>query len=491
VLNTKSGRVKSKGGAAPGQETYPVAASTSSFQYTRPAPTAPASPTNRSFTDRSSTRPLPSSSSSDLDQSRLLDSSNLLDDSINSSQSLDLSHSFSRSSEAELDLLNNSTSALLPLSTSPPIDSSHPDPTTSSSLNSTRVHTHSPLDSPSTQIRNLQDALRSNEVKCQRLEKRLHEQKRKASSGLSEREQRHQATKVAELEAANSALSYQILYGEGPKDQEIRKLKEELEQVKMEGGRGEEGYKAEDGERKEGVKEEGREGWNDKASELITEWRSALTPIHDVVTSLSSIRSDLVTAVQSFNGQTVSLATLHQSLTSQQSTVMDAFLISQKEGEEEGRTVEKVMEGLNRLDERMAGLEQVKQQQPQQGGGGGAGVKEWSEEWRKEVAALTARLSDIHRDVSATAASVAAIEKRQNEREREREQKPPATHDSHPAPPPIPVSPAQLSSPPSPPPVHPHVANHLQSISSQVSQMRTLMFILLTLSVLLLAMRKA
>ena len=518
-------RVLMKGSRAQQQQPaasdpYPVASAQqppASSAYARAPPTVPASPTAAApSTTGTLVRPPSAGSSSrpsipppppppppaELDSSRLLDSSlNIsVDDSLNASHSLlDVSRPFRRPSDADA-LDDSSVSSILPLE---PAAVSSPSPDDSvdlllapsqvaSSLDQTRIQDPSPFDSPHTQLRKLQAALRESEVKYGRLERKLAHSQRK-SSVLPDL--RSQAAKVTELEYANQALVYQMLYGDSSKDQELLRLKEELDRAKREaaaGARAAGAMSPAGGDPGSGLGEGRKEGVGVKEEAGTNggqgEWGAlALTPLNDAVSLLTSTRAELLTAWEACASQASTLLALQQSVAQHHASLADALMAQQREGHTDVPQLQLLADAIARVEKKIDARE-----------------SELVADWRKDVAGLSARLSDIHRDVSdaagaltimqqktdtaaATAAAAAAPagsgEKRQDAHEESKVREASTASSSSKAPV---VTGVNAS-----PAISPSVTGQLKAIHVGVQQVWTMVAALLALSFALLAFRRS
>ena len=180
--------------------------------------------------------------------------------------------------------------------------------------------------SQSQQVRKLQDALRESEVRAGRLERKLSHTQRRVSGAQVDATNR-QAARVAELEGQVASLSYQLLYGAGPKDQEIQRLSEEVTLLRAEGDK----HKGAglDAQRNGGVKEE-RPTAEETAARAEKE-KLALTAITEAASLLGTTRTQLMAAVAEYSTQMNALVSMQQTLAAQQQLLAEATRTAPKE----------------------------------------------------------------------------------------------------------------------------------------------------------------
>ena len=374
----------------------PSAASSSSFNFidqSRPLPLGPsyASSNADNSTQQRSSRPSANARAAATD-TRLLDLSHAsLDDSMNAEGLLDLSAPLggraggegqaggdANDSAMELDedsinismdaaaaraILdpvhrinalnsNNSNDAAHPAAPPPPYQlpsptassaASSPTSTSLANLDTTRLADDGGgggggaglSDSPqSVQLRKLQDALRESEVRAGRLERKLSHTQRRVSGAQVDANNR-QASRVAELEGQVASLSYQLLYGAGPKDAEIQRLSDELSKARQDSDRHKEA--ATDAQRNGGVKQEQLSA--EETAARAEKEQQALTAITEASSQLSGTRTELSVAVAEYGSQMNALLSLQQTLAAQQQLLVDASKTApiKQEGASDGR----------------------------------------------------------------------------------------------------------------------------------------------------------
>ena len=246
-------------------------------------------------------------------------------------------------------------------------------------LDQTRVQDGtSPFDSPHTQIRKLQAALRETEVRYGRLERKLAHSQRK-SSALPDLHK--QAAKVADLEAQNASLSYQILYGDAPKDQEIRQLKDEIDayRSRLQQPADSNGVKPETAGHHQQLQQRGGGGGGG-----VGDSAEAVFAVKAAVELLSSTRDSLLSAVDGCASQASSLLSLHQAMAVQQQQMMELSISQQREGDDEGS-------------QHRSSSQQLAGQQQQQLT---AAIAAMDRRIKDDQADIVARLSSIHRDLT-------------------------------------------------------------------------------------------
>jgi len=433
--------------------------STSSFNFidhARPLPPGAA----LAATANAATGPSRSSRSSsfnsrpaDSDRSRLLDLSQAsLDDSMNAEGLLDLSAPVGRvggvesavgsvvdvdDSAMELDedsinismdsaaaraldpvhrinaLNNNSSDVSVHPSAPPPpyqlpspfSSASAPSHNSSHSLDTTRLadDVGGVGDSPhSQQMRRLQDALRESEVRAGRLERKLSHTQRRVSGAQVDATNR-QAARVAELEGQVASLSYQLLYGAGPKDHEIQRLSEELNKVRADSDRHKEA--AVDAQRNGGVKEERMSA--EEAAARVEKEKQALTAITDASTQLSSTRTELMAAVSEYSTQMNSLLSMQQTLATQQQLLVEATRTAPKEqegaGDNRGEAYQQLVSAVNSAAQNTAtALTADKKAR-----------EEREAEWKRELSAITAQLTAVNELIGSLQDKVAVVKEEQ------------------------------------------------------------------------------
>jgi len=205
--------------------------------------------------------------------------------------------------------------------------------------------------------------------------------------------------------------------------------------------------------------------------EGLREWNAlALAPLHEAVSVLTSTRSDLLTAVDSFHGQSNALLALQQTLTTQQEATSHALLASHTNpsSSPSHTSLQPILEAVSRLEKRIESLTEAR--------GGGAD----STEWRKELTTLSTRLTDLHRHLTDSTASITAPPQTTHKGKGDdtKQRTPTPSLDSRKATDPAsPARPSQVE------------GDSLRSIQVHLQQVWTMVAAILTLAVLLVAMR--
>ena len=415
----------------------PSALSTTAFNFidqSRPLPSGSslASTVNSGGTSQRSSRSSSFNSRVETDRSRLLDLSQAsLDDSMNAEGLLDLSAPPGRAhgegqagdvddSAMELDedsinismdsgaaraldpvhrlnaLTNNNSSDGSTHPSAPPPPYQLPSPSSSSSHVSSSAHSldttrladdgGSMGDSPqSQQVRKLQDALRESEVRAGRLERKLSHTQRRVSGAQVDANNR-QAARVAELEGQVASLSYQLLYGAGPKDHEIQRLSEEVVKLRTDNDKHKEA--AGDVRRNGAVKEERMT--TEETTARVEKERQALTAITEAATLLASTRTELMAAVAEYSTQMNALLSVQQTLAAQQQLLVEATRAAPKEREgatyNRDDTYQQVVAAVNTAAQTTATALTAEKK----------AREERETEWKRELASLSTQLTAVN-----------------------------------------------------------------------------------------------
>ena len=439
--------------------TSAVATSTFNFiDQSRPLPTGPsmastanaATGPSTSGSQRASRSSSFNSRTTDTDRSRLLDLSQAsLDDSMNAEGLLDLSAPPGRvhgegqvgdvdDSAMELDedsinismdstaaraldpvhrinaLSNNNNSSDIsahPAAPPPPYQLPSPSSATSSaashispssrSLDTTRLAGDGGGldDSPQTQqMRKLQDALRDSELRAGELKRKLSHTQRRVSGAQVDATNR-QAARVSELEGQVASLSYQLLYGAGPKDQEIQRLSEELSKLRVDSDKHKDA--AADAQRNGSVKEERLTA--EEVAARAEKDKQALTAITDASALLSTTRTELMAAVAEYSTHMNALLSMQQTLAAQQQLLVEATRTAPKDQEGSGTNRDDSYHQL------MTAVNSAAQSTVTALAADKKGRDEQETEWKRELATITTQLSAVNQSINSLHDKVAAV----------------------------------------------------------------------------------